>query len=94
MRTAEGLDPEDAPDLSFDGWPEKLAQVPVRRGAPDRASVRCRPEVRTPAVPSDSEGCLCMPSYWSYINDLSCYNVPSEDDHSPVVPDVFLISNR
>lgn len=30
--TARGLDPDTAPDLSKDGWPEKFAKVPVRRG--------------------------------------------------------------
>jgi len=32
--TARGLDTDTAPDLSKDGWPEKLAKAPVRRGRP------------------------------------------------------------
>ncbi len=28
------FDPDTAPDLSKDGWPEKFAKVPVRRGRP------------------------------------------------------------
>ena len=29
-----GFDPDNAPDLSRDGWPEKFARVPARRGRP------------------------------------------------------------
>ena len=39
--TARDGDPDMAPDLSTPGWPEKLAQTPVRRG---------RPSVTTPKV--------------------------------------------
>ena len=31
--TAQGFDPDTAPDLSKDGWPEKFAKAPVRPGA-------------------------------------------------------------
>ena len=34
---------DDAPDLSVDGWPEKFARLPVRRGRPPLA----RPKVST-----------------------------------------------
>ena len=30
----EDFDPDTAPDLSRDGWPEKFANVAVRRGRP------------------------------------------------------------
>ena len=40
---AEGFDPDTAPDLSRDGWPEKFANVAVRRGRPPVA----RPKVST-----------------------------------------------
>ena len=30
----EDFDPDTAPDLSKDGWPEKFAKTPVRRGRP------------------------------------------------------------
>ena len=36
-------DPDAAPDLSGDGWPEKFAAAPVRRGLPPLA----RPKVST-----------------------------------------------
>ena len=39
----EDLDPDTAPDLSGDGWPEKFAKVAVRRGRPPVA----RPKVST-----------------------------------------------
>ena len=37
---ADDSDPDDAPDLSRDGWPEKFAKARVRRGRPpvDEAS--------------------------------------------------------
>ena len=41
--TPRDLDPDDAPDLSRDGWPDKLARSPVRRGRPPAA----RPKVST-----------------------------------------------
>ena len=31
---AEGFDPDTAPNLSKDGWPEKFATTTVRRGRP------------------------------------------------------------
>ncbi len=44
--TARDFDPDAAPDLSRDGWPEKLAEVPVRRGRPPLA----KPKVSTTRV--------------------------------------------
>ena len=41
--TAPDFDPDTAPDLSKDGWPEKFAKVAVRRGRPPVA----RPKVST-----------------------------------------------
>lgn len=41
--TDQGFDRDTAPDLSADGWPEKFAKVPVRRGRPRAA----RPKVST-----------------------------------------------
>ena len=47
---ARRLDRDDAPDLSTDGWPEKFAKVPVRRGRPPlqrpkvAATIRLSPE--------------------------------------------------
>ena len=41
--THRDLQTDDAPDLSRDGWPEKFARVPVRRGRPPLA----RPKVST-----------------------------------------------
>ena len=47
----QGFDPDDAPDLSTDGWPEKFAKAPVRRGRPrvDRpkvaTTIRLSPDV-------------------------------------------------
>ena len=32
--TVQYFDPDTAPDLSVDGWPEKFAQATVRRGRP------------------------------------------------------------
>lgn len=40
---AKDFDPEVAPDLSTDSWPEKFAKVSVRRGRPPVA----RPKVST-----------------------------------------------
>ena len=39
----EDVDPDTAPDLSRDGWPEKFANVAVRRGRPPVA----RPKIST-----------------------------------------------
>ncbi len=41
--TREDSDPDAAPDLSRDGWPEKFAETAVRRGRPPLA----RPKVST-----------------------------------------------
>ncbi|WP_419164385.1 BrnA antitoxin family protein [Candidatus Palauibacter sp.] len=41
--TARGFDPDTAPDLSKDGWPEKFAKAPVRRGRPGRRGQRSPP---------------------------------------------------
>ena len=41
--TARGFDPNTAPDLSTDGWPEMFAKASVRRGCPPKA----RPKVST-----------------------------------------------
>ena len=46
----EGFDPDTAPDLSRDGWPEKFAKVPVRRGRPTKA----RPKVSDGSHPPES----------------------------------------
>ena len=49
--TARGIDPDTAPDLSTDGWPEKFDTAPVRRGRPPKArpnvstTIRLSPEV-------------------------------------------------
>lgn len=40
---ARVLDPDTAPDLSKDGWPERFAKIPVRRERPPNA----RPKVTT-----------------------------------------------
>ena len=40
---AQDFDPDTAPDLSKDGWPEKFAMAAVRRGRPPLA----RPKVST-----------------------------------------------
>ena len=39
----QGFDPDTAPDLSREGWPEKFAKATVRRGRPPVA----RPKVST-----------------------------------------------
>ena len=41
--TPRDFDQDTAPDLSGDGWPEKFAKAPVRRGRPPVA----RPKVST-----------------------------------------------
>ena len=40
--TDRGFDPDTAPDLSTNGWPEKFAKASVRRGR----SPKARPKVR------------------------------------------------
>lgn len=46
--TAQDFDPDTAPDLSRDGWPEKFAKTPVRRGRPPRV-----PEQDRARIPAD-----------------------------------------
>ena len=41
--TDRGFDPDTAPDLSKDSWPEKFAKAPRHRGRPPKA----RPKVST-----------------------------------------------
>ena len=41
--TAQDFDPDTAPDLSRDGWPEKFAKATVRRGRP----LAAKPKVST-----------------------------------------------
>ena len=54
--TAQGFDPDTAPDLSKDGWPEKFVSVPVLRDpdpeARPKSSTVTRPsrEIARPAV--------------------------------------------
>ena len=49
--TVRDSDPDDAPDLTRDGWPEKFAKAKVRRGRPPIAkpkvstTIRLSPEV-------------------------------------------------
>ena len=49
--TVRDSDPDDAPDLTRDGWPEKFAKANVRRGRPPAAkpkvstTIRLSPEV-------------------------------------------------
>ncbi len=49
--TVRDSDPDDAPDLTRDGWPEKFAKAKVRRGRPPVAkpkvstTIRLSPEV-------------------------------------------------
>lgn len=49
--TRRGLEEDDAPDLSTNGWPEKFAEASVRRGRPHLArpkistTIRLSPEV-------------------------------------------------
>ena len=44
--TARGFDPDTAPDLSKDGWPEKFARAPVRRGRPSKALPKVSTTIR------------------------------------------------
>ena len=37
---------DDAPDLSTDGWPEKFARAPVRRGRPPLANPKVSTTIR------------------------------------------------
>ena len=47
--TARGFDPDTAPDLSKDGWPEKFAKAPVRRGRPPKRRAESTPAPRQSA---------------------------------------------
>ena len=44
--THQDFDPDTAPDLSRDGWPEKFAGVTVRRGRPSVASPKVSTTIR------------------------------------------------
>ena len=44
--TAHGSEQDIAPDLSADGWPEKFAQVAVRRGRPPSANPKVSTTIR------------------------------------------------
>ena len=44
--TGQGSDRDTAPDLSADGWPEKLAKVAVRRGRPSAAKPKVSTTIR------------------------------------------------
>ena len=47
--THHGLDRDDAPDLSRDGWPEKFAKAAVRRGRPRVAKPKVSTTIRLSA---------------------------------------------
>ena len=47
--TDHGLDRDDAPDLSRDGWPEKFAEAAVRRGRPRVAKPKVSTTIRLSA---------------------------------------------
>ena len=44
--SARDFDPDDAPDLAADGWPEKFAQATVRRGRPPSANPKVSTTIR------------------------------------------------
>ena len=44
--TARDSDPDDAPDLSGEGWPEKFAKATVRRGRPPVAKPKVSTTIR------------------------------------------------
>ncbi len=44
--TARDFDPDAAPDLSGDGWPEKFAKAAVRRGRPPSANPKASTTIR------------------------------------------------
>ena len=44
--TGRGFDPDTAPDLSADGWPERFAQATVRRGRPPIANPKVSTTIR------------------------------------------------
>ncbi len=47
--TTHDLDPDAAPDLSTDGWPEKFAKATVRRGRPPVARPKAAITIRLSA---------------------------------------------
>ena len=53
--TARGFDPDTAPDLSEDGWPEKFAKAPVRRGRPPKGRAESTPAPRQSARAKQAE---------------------------------------
>ncbi|MCY4600074.1 MAG: BrnA antitoxin family protein [Acidobacteria bacterium] len=44
--TNRGSDPDAAPDLTADGWPEKFARATVRRGRPPSANPKVSTTIR------------------------------------------------
>ena len=44
--TAHDSSPDDAPDLTRDGWPEKFAKAKVRRGRPPVAKPKVSTTIR------------------------------------------------
>ena len=44
--TSQDFDQEDAPDLSTEGWPEKLAKATIRRGRPPLAKPKVSTTIR------------------------------------------------
>ena len=44
--TVRDSDPDDAPDLSGEGWPEKFAKATVRRGRPTVATPKVSTTIR------------------------------------------------
>ena len=42
----QDFDPDTAPDLSRNGWPEKFAKVPVQRGRPPIAKPKVSTTIR------------------------------------------------
>ena len=44
--TLQDFDPDTAPDLSRDGWPEKFARATVRRGRPRVANPKISTTIR------------------------------------------------
>ena len=44
--TGQGSDPDTAPDLSTDGWPERFARASVRRGRPRIANPKVSTTIR------------------------------------------------
>lgn len=43
-----GFEPDTAPDLSTDGWPERFAKVPVPRGRPPKPRPKVSTTIRLP----------------------------------------------